>query len=58
MADKYYGKYSSWLNTYDKPKWREEFELRIGELEMKSGIDRNDLFRFADLLEELKIIRL
>jgi hypothetical protein len=41
-----------------KPRWREEFELRIGDLELRTGMDRRELMKVADAIEQLKIIRL
>jgi hypothetical protein len=41
-----------------KPRWREEFELRIRDLEYKTGMDRRELIKVADALEQLNIIRL
>lgn len=42
----------------NKPRWREDFEYKIREIEKKSGIKREQLLKLADVLEEMEIIRL
>lgn len=46
------------LSTYDKPHWKKEFENNISELEWKTGINQKKLLELADVLEEMKIIKL
>lgn len=48
-----------WFNApLTKPIWRKEFEMKIGDLELQTGLKRDDLFKVADAMEKLKIIRI
>ncbi|WP_144028211.1 hypothetical protein [Paenibacillus ferrarius] len=40
-----------------KPKWKIEFEENIIEIEMKTGLTREELVRVANVLEEMRIIK-
>jgi hypothetical protein len=46
------------FRSAERPKWREEFEYRMYELENRTGLTKDQLRRVADALEELKVIRL
>lgn len=41
-----------------RPKWRQEFDNRLWEIEKKTGLSEKELRKVADAFEELKIIRL
>lgn len=47
-----------WFSANEKPKWRTEFEYNMSDIKRKTGLTKEQLNKVADVLEELRIIRL
>lgn len=47
-----------WLISTEikKAKWRLDFEKRIYEIERKTGVNRDQLLRVAEVLDEMRLI--
>jgi hypothetical protein len=50
--------FQSVFSSFYKPRWREEFEYKMYDLEKRTGLTKYELKKVADALEELKIIQL
>lgn len=49
--------FEAWFGK-QKPRWKQEFEERVWEIEKKTGVSKKDLMKVAEALEQLRIIRL
>lgn len=47
-----------WFGAYEKPRWRENYENKMYQLEKKTGLNKEQLKKVADAMQELEIIKL
>lgn len=47
-----------WFGGADKPRWREDYDIKMYQLEKRTGLNKDQLKRVADAIQELEIIKL
>lgn len=47
-----------WFGGAKKPRWREEYEMKMYQLEKRTGLNKDQLSKVADAIHELEIIKL
>jgi hypothetical protein len=47
-----------WFGGVERPRWREEYEMKMYQLEKRTGLNKEQLKKVADAIQELEIIKL
>ena len=52
------GVFDLWFGGNEKPRWRENYEMKMYQLEKRTGLNKEQLKKVADAIQELEIIKL
>jgi hypothetical protein len=52
------GLFDLWFGGLEKPRWRENYDDKMYQLEKRTGLTKEQLKKVADAMQELEIIQL
>jgi len=50
--------FDRWFGGLEKPRWRENYDFKMYELQKRTGLSKEQLKKVAEAIHELDIIKL